>query len=97
MTWHYLSPVLAMLRNSFSVAKENFFYHCNLIGVVEFIAYLILIFGMYGLMWYQSDKGIGNKIIKSKRMLNMMPMDLVLNNEALRERVLSKDIQRVLT
>ena len=85
------------LRGQVTEATENFFNHCKMIGVIEFIAFLFLIFAMYGLMWYQSAIGIGNRIIKSKRMLNMMPMDLVLNNEALKEKVLSQDIQRVLT
>lgn len=93
----YLDPTMAAMRTGFAEAKDKFFDHCRTIGVMEFVGYLILIFLMYGLMWYQSAIGIGNRIIKSKRMLNMMPMDLVLNNELLKEKVLSQDIQRVLT
>jgi len=93
----FIAPVFAKQRDLFKNAREDFFNHCRAIGVMEFIGVIILSVLMYALIWYQSSKGLGNRIIKSKRMLNMMPMELVLHNEALKERVLSQEIQRVLT
>jgi len=93
----FITPVFSQQRVLFRKARDSFFGHCQAIGVMEFVGVIILSILMYALVWYQSSKGLGDRIIKSKRMLNMMPMELVLHNEVLKERVLSRDIQRVLT
>jgi len=78
-------------------AKKNFFDFCRAVGVAEFVGFVALALVLYAGVWYQSSKGLGNRIIKSKRMLNMIPMELVVGNELLKERILSLDIRRVLT
>ena len=85
-----------MQRALFVEGREKFFSHCKTIGVLEFVGYVIVSVVMYALLWYQSSKGLGNRIKKAKRMLNMMPMELVMSNELLKEKVLSHEIQRVL-
>jgi len=92
----YITPALASQRNLFSDGKDQFFNVCKAIGIAEFVGYVVLVLLMFAGVWYQSSKGLGNRIIKSKRMLNMIPMELVVSNELLKERVLSQDIHRVL-
>ena len=91
-----MSPILKVPRNLFTKGKDDFFSRCQAIGTGQFAGCLFLCLAMYAAIWYQFSKGLGNRIIKAKRMLNMMSMELVLNNELLRERVLSQDITRVL-
>jgi len=92
----YINPVLTVLRGHLAEAKSEFFDNCKAIGVSQFVGYLSLCIVMYALIWYQSSKGLGNRIIRAKRMLHMMPMEFVMNNDLLKERVLSKDIHHVL-
>ena len=92
----YLLPVLMVQRNTFNDAKASFFRFSRFAGVIEFVGIAALCVLMYAVLWYQSSRGLGNRIIKAKRMLSMMSMELVINNEALKERVLSKEFNRVL-
>ena len=92
----YISPALLAQQNLYMIAKDKFFDFSRDVGVAEFVGYVVLALLLFSGFWYQSRKGLGNRIRKSKRMLNMMPMEFVLGNELLKERVLSQEIQRVL-
>jgi len=92
----YLTPAVMVLRTLLVEAKDDFFSQSKLNGAIQFIVILILSIFMYAVLWYQSSKGLGNRIIKSKRMLTMIPMEFVLNNEIFKDRVLSQDIHQVL-
>ena len=92
----YISPALLAQQSLYMTAKDKFFDFSRDVGVAEFVGYVVLALLLFGGFWYQSRKGLGNRIRKSKRMLNIMPMEFVLGNELLKERVLSQEIQRVL-
>jgi len=92
----YIASILASTRKLYIEGRHDFFSRCKAIGTSQFVGYLVVCVTMYALVWYQSSKGLGSRIIKAKRMLNMMPMELVLSNDSLKERVLSNDINRIL-
>jgi len=96
-SFNYISAAIVAEIKLFVKGRDNFFDNCRATGVTQFVGYVVLALLMYAGIWYQSSKGLGNRIIKSKRMLNMVPLELVLRNELLQERVLSQEIQRVLT
>lgn len=54
------------------------------IETIKFLVFLFIALLIFVIVWYPYLKSLNNKIWRTKGMLNMIPMDIIMRNERLR-------------
>lgn len=88
----FLSPSMLYLNNIFISNFGKFTDQQKEIEKIKFIIFILMISFVFFMIWIPYLSKVKKKIWRVKGMLNMIPMDIIGNNENLKNSLISDDI-----
>ena len=88
----FVSPVMLYLNNIFISNFGTFTNQQNEIEKIKFIIFIMMVCVCFFVIWIPYLSKVKKKIWRVKGMLNMIPMDIIANNENLKVALISDDI-----
>ncbi len=83
---------MLFLNNVFISNFSNFTDEQKSVETIKFIVFVIMISFVFLIVWIPYLSKVKKKIWRVKGMLNMIPMDIIANNENLKASLISDDI-----
>mmetsp|Transcript_16936 Transcript_16936/g.1515 ORF Transcript_16936/g.1515 Transcript_16936/m.1515 type:complete len:97 (-) Transcript_16936:34-324(-) len=85
-------PAMIELKELLKDSINDFLDANSSIGTIKFIIFMVIIVLIFIIVWTPYLKSLNNKIWRTKGMLNMIPIDIIIRNEKLRSAMKSGEI-----
>lgn len=83
---------LETLITDFGTTYKSFLTKFKQGEIIKFVVYLCFCFFVFVILWLPYRKNLGDKIFRTKGMLNMIPMEIITKNESLKNTFLDGGI-----
>jgi len=88
----YLAPLLEDIQAEYMSDFENYLGDVRVIDKVKFSIFIILAVLFFIFIWLPYKRGLDKKIFRTKGMLKMIPIDIIMRDENLKNRFLHGNI-----